>query len=628
MLLKNFNNYYYHISTTKTLTGDKMKRVLAVSVALSLALGVTAPLAPNTSPTKVEAASFTFSAQQTEALAHINKIRSNIGLSAVTLNPFLNKAAENHANYLSINGYNGGHTETAGKKGFTGVTHIDRLKAVGASDSYANSSTEGLSYMKGSIIAGVDSFMTDAYHREPFTKPNLKEVGVSINNGNVALEYYYSDEIIEKDAVYPYNGQTNVGTLFNGLEKPNPLLQFGIAQSGFIISYTQSFLLVDNLNYFKLKDSKGADVPTFQENNIGTWFFYPKQELKTGEKYTASISYTGTGYTENGDEFQKAVSKTWSFTTGGSAVTPKPPVVTPKPPVVAPPTKGVYADYKPGLYWSANMLWAIEKGLISGYSNVKNPKTGKLENLLKPNDNLTEAQFLSVLFRYTNATELKNTKPTDSKWWASTAYQLAAKYKLPTKSTLTKRTSANQVITRGKMAQILASKHYGKVVTEQTAVSFMYSAGLSTGYVDKTGKTPKTYASFGPNDKLMRAHIVTFMKNYDTYLAKPVVSSPAEKVLNNVYGDANVENNGSSAFRVIVGGDLEAVYVRTTASIQSYMDDSAIRRGSKAVSGISGKITESEMYNAINKLRAERLPSVTVKGVTVSYVGDALYITW
>ncbi|CAM5186028.1 hypothetical protein UACE39S_04417 [Ureibacillus acetophenoni] len=39
---------------------------------------------------------------------------------------------------------------------------------------------------------------------------------------------------------------------------------------------------------------------------------------------------------------------------------------------------------------------------MSGYLNVLNTKTGKYENLLRPNNNLTEAQFLTVLFRYGN----------------------------------------------------------------------------------------------------------------------------------------------------------------------------------------------------------------------------------
>ena len=154
-----------------------------------------------------------------------------------------------------------------------------------------------------------------------------------------------------------------------------------------------------------------------------------------------------------------------------------------------------------------------------GMQNVKNPKTGKLENLLKPNEQLTEAQFLSVLFKYAKPDELKSTKAkTDH--WASVQYQLAEKYNQPTKATLKNTSSAGKPITRGRMAQILASLDKGKVVSEQTAVQFMYDAKLSNGRSDAKGNYPMTYKSYGANDPLMRAHIVTFMKNYDTYLSK------------------------------------------------------------------------------------------------------------
>lgn len=488
-----------------------MKRVIAMSVALSLTLGIAPSISP-TAPSNVEASGFSYTAQQTQALAHINKIRADMGLSPVALNPFLNKAAENHASYLSINSTTG-HGEISGKKGYTGKNVNERLQAVGSPYTDSNVS-EVVSYNKSSVADGVNEFMTTAYHRKPFIKSDTTEVGVAIVGGTVVIESYSSDETIEKDVAYPYNGQTNVGVGFYGMENPNPLAKYGISQSGFIISYSQNYLMMDNLDYFTLKDSKGVAVPTFQENDFGTWFFYPKTVLKSGEKYTASISYTGTGYSETGDEYQKKISKTWSFTTGGSAV------VTPKPPVVAPPTKLVYADFRTGQYWSEPFLWAINKGLISGYTNVKNPKTGKLENWLKPMDNLTEAQFLSVMFRYTNKDELAKTKPVDPKYWASTSYQLAAKYKLPTLSTLKNKTAAGKPITRGKMAHILATKHFGKPVSQQTAVQFMYDAGLSSGYTDKSGKSPKTYASYGVNDVLKRGHIATFMKNYDAYLAK------------------------------------------------------------------------------------------------------------
>lgn len=174
--------------------------------------------------------------------------------------------------------------------------------------------------------------------------------------------------------------------------------------------------------------------------------------------------------------------------------------------------------------------------------NVKNPKTGKVENLLKPMDTLTEGQFLTILFRYLYPDELKNTKPKDPKFDLSVVYQMAEKYKLPTKANFKNRADAYKPISRGTMAQILASAHYKKVVTEKDAVKFMYDAKITNGYPDKNGKYPKTYESFGVKEKLLRAHIAVFLKNYDTYLQnnkKQVVNGITVDYGRHTYGVKN-----------------------------------------------------------------------------------------
>lgn len=167
-----------------------------------------------------------------------------------------------------------------------------------------------------------------------------------------------------------------------------------------------------------------------------------------------------------------------------------------------------FADFQIDQYWTDGMRWAIINNLISGYLNEKNPITGKYENLLKPANHLTEAQFLAVMFRYTDPKELKNT-PNKDGWWAHSSYVMAHKYNLPTKATATNKTYANLPITRGQVAQILASRHFGGVVDERTAVDFFIQNGISS---------QKDYDDYMPNDNLSRAHIVTFMMNYDTFV--------------------------------------------------------------------------------------------------------------
>lgn len=471
-----------------------MKRHLAVAVALSVTLGVSsiAPYAPSfLEATQVEASSFSYTQEQQQALNHLNAIRAKMGIKPVELNVYLNKSAENHANYLSINGLGDGHTELRGKKGFTGATTEDRMKAVGLSIDNYTARSEVVASVQDSIAKAIDGFMDTAYHRQMLLSSSVTEIGVAIKGGMVVIDMVSTDSSQDIDIAYPYNGQKGVGIGYYGNEDPDPLALFGVDKSGYIISYTPApEFFVETLN-FKLKDSKGSTVPVYEnENWVGTSFYFPKQELKFGEKYTVSVSYV--------DEYTgKKGSKTWSFTTKTKDGQPTQPTN---------PTG--FADFKTGQYWSDNMLWAIEKGLISGYTNVKNPQTGKLENLIKPQNNLTESQFLAVLFRYTNPDELNSTKPATS-WWASAPYQLAEKYKLPTNATLSNRTNADKPISRGKMAQILVSKYQGEVVSEKAAVDFFIKNKISS---------QKDYKDFMPTQTLSRAHIVTFMKNYDTYL--------------------------------------------------------------------------------------------------------------
>ncbi|MFC5602494.1 M14 family zinc carboxypeptidase [Sporosarcina koreensis] len=166
-----------------------------------------------------------------------------------------------------------------------------------------------------------------------------------------------------------------------------------------------------------------------------------------------------------------------------------------------------FVDYKEGEYWSEPILWSVDKGLISG-SVVNNRR------YLKPMDNLTEAHFLAILFRYAKPDELATTAP-QSNYWASVPYQLATKYELPVEGSLGNMEKANQPITRGKMARILSSLHFGNSnISLEESVQFMYDANISNGY----DASNKTFENFGVDEILKRGHISTFFMKYDDFL--------------------------------------------------------------------------------------------------------------
>ncbi|MEX3744752.1 MULTISPECIES: SH3 domain-containing protein [Lysinibacillus] len=184
---------------------------------------------------------------------------------------------------------------------------------------------------------------------------------------------------------------------------------------------------------------------------------------------------------------------------------------TPTPPVTPPTTGNVdvskFADYNANQYWAEDFKWAVNIGIISGYPNVKNPSTGKYENLLKPYNNLTENQMLTILFRYFKPSELASTIANTS-WYGDVNYQLATKYSLPVlgANTASKQAIAGKDITRGNFARILASMHYGKTVSQSEAIKFLRDNGLTT---------TKTNEEFKPNDSLARAHTVAFFHRYE-----------------------------------------------------------------------------------------------------------------
>lgn len=125
---------------------------MSLGLALSLTLGglPTVTLFEN----KVEAADYEFTKEQKETLNYINELRKNMGLKPVELNPFLIKAAENHAKYLEINNIGGeaglkAHNEIQGKKGFTGVNPADRVEAL---IGYYLPVAEGISFQQKKLL--------------------------------------------------------------------------------------------------------------------------------------------------------------------------------------------------------------------------------------------------------------------------------------------------------------------------------------------------------------------------------------------------------------------------------------------------------------------------------------------
>lgn len=164
-----------------------------------------------------------------------------------------------------------------------------------------------------------------------------------------------------------------------------------------------------------------------------------------------------------------------------------------------------YVDFNEGLYWADEMTWAIDKGVLNGYPTEKK---------IKPNNTLSEAQFLTMLFRVLNSEELDtyiqnlNTNDWTPQYAMAKKYNLAVSYK--------NTANWNKPIRRGTVAKLFAESLTGKQMSENEAVQWMYNQNISDGQADKNGVFPKTYDSYLPNSTLTRAQVVVFLYNIST----------------------------------------------------------------------------------------------------------------
>lgn len=284
---------------------------------LAIGVGFTGIVStPVSEKAQVEASGYSYSSDQLQALATLNEYRKQAGMKPVTLDPFLTKAASNHYAYLNTNGHAFGHEEVRGHKGFTGVTHKDRVKAVGGSTGQWLS--ENIVFQSRNSPNSIYELVHSApLHRESLLNPDIQSVGIEVEKGNqkgmhVIVMRVDKYEPRDTDHVYPVPNMKNVFPLFDGNEIPTPLKGYGIDQSGQILTYwypSEAFIYEESDFSFVLRDSKGNVVPAFVDfRRNQSSRLIPKKILKFDEKYTATVKWYSPDNNQRGG-------RTWSFTT-------------------------------------------------------------------------------------------------------------------------------------------------------------------------------------------------------------------------------------------------------------------------------------------------------------------------
>ena len=121
------------------------------------------------------------------AYHYLNRIRELTGLAPFKENQNLEKAAKNHASYLSINNI-ASHFEKSDRSGYTGRKPDDRALYAGY-DSRAV--TENFSLGQSDAAESIDGLMSAIYHRFGFLDFSKNEVGIGIMMGKHGSNYVY-----------------------------------------------------------------------------------------------------------------------------------------------------------------------------------------------------------------------------------------------------------------------------------------------------------------------------------------------------------------------------------------------------------------------------------------------------
>jgi len=220
------------------------------------------------------------------ALNYLNHLRMQAGLIPFKSHPILNRAAKNHANYLS-NHLTFGHEESPSYEDYTGKFASSRIVKAGFATSKV---IENVSANNKNYKESIDGLLGAIYHRQAFLdfRPDLIGIGISQNRekkGHTAFVYDLSLQALEEAylksktptphilnralqtnssknnavVIYPFNEQTNVPPAFFD-ELPDPLPEHRV--SGFPISISFNPALYHNVKLlkFKLFNQQGEEV--------------------------------------------------------------------------------------------------------------------------------------------------------------------------------------------------------------------------------------------------------------------------------------------------------------------------------------------------------------------------------
>ncbi|MEK3827027.1 S-layer homology domain-containing protein [Paenibacillus sp. FSL K6-1558] len=152
-------------------------------------------------------------------------------------------------------------------------------------------------------------------------------------------------------------------------------------------------------------------------------------------------------------------------------------------------------------HWAKNdILWAIQQNMVTGYEN----------DTFRPNAQVSEAEFLSMLFNmYANSKYLRYMDKTDAPGanWSDRYYTYASRLNLPLEASIRNPKLRNHALNRTEVAIIVASLGGRNYVKDEDNIQYLLNMGYSSG------KTSATVEGYAGKELFTRAEAVVFLRN-------------------------------------------------------------------------------------------------------------------
>lgn len=156
-------------------------------------------------------------------------------------------------------------------------------------------------------------------------------------------------------------------------------------------------------------------------------------------------------------------------------------------------------------HWANGAIhWAVQEKVVSGYE----------DGTFKPDAQVTEAEFLAMLFKlYSESQALQTIETNDgnprtnSGIWSDPYYSYAAALNLEVKDRLIETNLRNHALKRVGVAQFVAGLGGQHYINDDDAIRYLLQMGYSSG------KTSATVEGYAGQEKLTRAEAIVFLKN-------------------------------------------------------------------------------------------------------------------